>query len=60
MDEYELDAVDQFLVETECFADCITNGSPVPLDPFLDAVPNARVIDAIRESARTHRRVELL
>lgn len=56
--EYELDAVDQFLVETDWFVDCINNEASIPLDPFLDAVPNARVIDAIRESARTHQRVK--
>jgi D-xylose 1-dehydrogenase (NADP+, D-xylono-1,5-lactone-forming) len=49
----EFDAVNQFLLEIEHFSDCVLGGSTVLLDPHLDAVGNAVVIDAIRESART-------
>jgi len=56
---FETDAVDQFLVETDCFADCIREGREIPLDPHKDAVSNARVIDAIRHSAESRCRVEV-
>jgi predicted dehydrogenase len=49
----EFDAVNQFLLEIEHFSDCVLGNSSVLLDPYADAVPNAAVIDAIRESART-------
>lgn len=57
---FEFDAVNQFLLEIEHFSDCVLGKSSVLLDPYDDAVGNARVIDAIRESARTGTRVRVL
>lgn len=48
---HQLDAVDQFLMETDHFSECVRTGKQPLLDPHTDAVANARVIDAIRQSA---------
>ena len=59
LETFETDAVDQFLVEIDAFADCIRGSRSVPLDPYNDAIPNAMVIDAIRHSAESRRRLEM-
>jgi predicted dehydrogenase len=51
--EFEMDAVNQFLLEIEHFSECVLEGKGVLLDPHKDAVGNSRAIDAIRESAAT-------
>lgn len=56
---FETPAVDQFLVETDHFADCVRGRDTIALDPHTDAVPNALTIDSIRLSARSHRRIEI-
>lgn len=56
---FEVDAVDQFLVETDHFSDCVRGRAQLALDPHEDAAPNAKVIDAIRESAGSGCRVEV-
>lgn len=56
---FETDAVNQFLVETDHFADCVRGRTSVFLDPAADAVGNARAIEAVRESAGTLCRVEI-
>ena len=47
---FEVDAVDQFLLEIDHFSRCVAEGKTPMLDPYAEAVANARVIDAIRES----------
>ena len=54
--EFEVDAVNQFQMEIEHFSECVLTDARPMLDPRADALANARVIDAIRESARTGRR----
>ena len=55
----ESPAVDQFLVETDHFADCVRGRSKIALDPYQDAIPNAAAIDSIRLSAESGQRVEI-
>lgn len=52
---FTFEAVDQFLLEIEHFSSCVLGGLQPLLAPFEDAVPNAAVIDAVRESARAGR-----
>lgn len=56
---FESQAVDQFLVETDHFADCVRGQSTIALDPHKEAVPNALTIDSIRLSAKSQCRVEI-
>lgn len=56
---FETPAVDQFLVETDHFADCVRGRSSIALDPLRDAVPNALAIDSIRLAAASGCRVEI-
>lgn len=56
---FETPAVDQFLVETDHFADCVRGRSTLELDPYTDAVPNALTIDAVRQAAESHCRVQI-
>ena len=56
---FEVEAVEQFLVEIDSFSDSVREGKPVALDPYEDAIPNIRVIDALRASAESGRRVEV-
>jgi xylose dehydrogenase (NAD/NADP) len=42
----------------EAFAEAVLSGKPIPYPPE-DAVNNMRALDAIAESARTGRRVEI-
>jgi predicted dehydrogenase len=50
VEEIVLDAVDQYTLQGELFAQAILNDTPVPT-PIEDAVANMRVIDAILASA---------
>ena len=56
---FETQGVDQLLVETDHFADCVRERSKIALDPYEDAVPNALTIDAVRRAAESHSRVEI-
>jgi len=56
---FETPAVDQFLVETDHFADCVRGRSAIALDPHKEAVPNALTIESIRLAAESHCRVEI-
>ncbi|MDO8588459.1 MAG: Gfo/Idh/MocA family oxidoreductase [Armatimonadota bacterium] len=49
---------DQFALEIDHFSDCVRSGKPVMLDP-TEATENARVMDALRLSARNGERVSL-
>jgi predicted dehydrogenase len=50
--EIVLDSCDQYTIQADLFARAVLDGTPVPT-PLADAVANMRVIDAVRESART-------
>lgn len=56
---FESAAVDQFLVETDHFADCVRGRDSIALDPASDAVPNALVMDSIRLAAKSGCRVRI-
>lgn len=56
---FEMPAVDQFLMETDHFADCVRGRSEIAVDSYKDAVPNAATIDSIRQAAQSHCRVEI-
>ncbi len=49
-DEIVLDAVNQYTVQGDLFAQAVLNDTPVPT-PLTDAVANMRVIEALFESA---------
>ena len=51
-------AVNQYQLMAEHFADAVLNGKPLQYPPELDR-GNMRVIDALYESARTHKAVDL-
>jgi predicted dehydrogenase len=57
--DFLFDAVDQYTIQAEKFADAIINNLPVPT-PLSDAIGNMRVIDAIFESAKESRWVVIL
>ena len=57
---FETPAVDQFLVETDYFADCVRGRSAIILDPHKEAVLNATTIESIRLVAKSGSRVETL
>ncbi|PTN03146.1 Gfo/Idh/MocA family protein [Mangrovibacterium marinum] len=48
--EIEFDAVDQYSLQADAFAEAILNNTPAPT-PLTDAIANMAVIDAIRASA---------
>ncbi|HEX6606655.1 MAG TPA: Gfo/Idh/MocA family oxidoreductase, partial [Chloroflexia bacterium] len=50
--EIVLDICDQYTIQADLFARAVLDDTPVPT-PLADAVANMRVIDAVRESART-------
>jgi len=50
-EDFLFEAVDQYTLQAEQFANSILNGLPVPT-PLSDAIGNMRVIDAIFESAK--------
>lgn len=50
--ELRSDAVDQYTLQADLFAEAILNDTPVPT-PLTDAVANMRVIEAVLESARS-------
>jgi predicted dehydrogenase len=50
--EIALDICDQYTIQADLFARAVLDNTPVPT-PLADAVANMRVIDAVRESART-------
>ena len=52
------EAVDQYSLQADAFADSILNKKPV-LTPLSDAIGNMAVIDAIKLSSETGKRVEL-
>jgi D-xylose 1-dehydrogenase (NADP+, D-xylono-1,5-lactone-forming) len=58
MEELKTEGVDQYQLMVEHFSDCILNDRP-PVRGPEDALENMRVLEAIRRSARDHRRVSL-
>jgi predicted dehydrogenase len=58
IDEIAFEVCDQYTIEGDEFALAVKNDTPVPT-PLEDAVANMRSIDAVFESARTGRWVEL-
>jgi predicted dehydrogenase len=56
--DFLFDAVDQYTLQAEKFANAIINDLPVPT-PLIDAIGNMRVIDAIFESAERGKWVKL-
>jgi predicted dehydrogenase len=53
-----IEATDQYSLQADAFAHAILNDLPVPT-PLDDAIGNMAVIDAVRESASTGKRVIL-
>jgi predicted dehydrogenase len=58
IEEISFPTCDQYTLEADAFALAVLNDTPVPT-PLEDAVANMRVIDALVESARTGRWVDL-
>lgn len=56
--EESFDATDQYTLQGEAFSRCIRDGSP-PEFPLEDSVLNMRVVDALFQSAREDRWVDL-
>lgn len=56
--ETTFEPTDHYRLMAEAFADAVLAGKPVPYPPE-DAVANMRALDAIREAARSGRRVEI-
>jgi predicted dehydrogenase len=53
-----LEEVDQFAVQSDYFSDCVMNDRE-PLTPGEEGLKDLKVIEAIYESARTGKTVEL-
>jgi len=58
-EEIFFDAIDQYTIQADQFAQAIINDTPVPFG-LEDAVNNMKVIEAVFESAKKKSRVEIL
>ena len=56
--EIPINECDQYAIQADAFANCILNGGPIPT-PLNDAIENMKVIEALKESAETRRKVKL-
>jgi predicted dehydrogenase len=59
VEEIFLEAVDQYAIQADQFAQAIINDSPVPFG-LEDAVNNMKVIEAVFESASKNSRIDMV